>query len=252
MVIKGHYIGLEVSELERIKTQLLGALESVRGGKTFSEVDMGGKMGKKMLLSYPEIVQELKEINYALKNAMPDVYGKSVKRLVPNFNKSLQRFYILIKDGKDRYLPLEEFEDGGAEAYDPKEGQVPVTVETLPIMNQVGMQDVVYSAINSVGRKIQSVRKVEIKPSIFIEGAEVLTGGVVKDGEYSFVKERSAITYQEGYFMHSDTLSQIARNDQSIWGLYGGAGARYDVMDASYVTPITTNIQKWNNIVIIG
>lgn len=88
--MRGHYIGLSVTELEKIRTQLMSSLESFRQGKTFSEVDMGGKMGKKHLLSYGEVVQELKEVQYALKKALPEIYGKSVKRLIPNFNTTLR------------------------------------------------------------------------------------------------------------------------------------------------------------------
>lgn len=87
MVIKGIYLGLPVPELEKIRTQLFEALNSAREGSRFSEVDMGGKMGKKALLSYNEIVHELQEVLYALKKAQPDIYGKPIKRLVPNFNK---------------------------------------------------------------------------------------------------------------------------------------------------------------------
>lgn len=91
MIMRGHYVGLTITELEKIRSQLMSSLESFRQGKTFSEVDMGGKMGKKQLLSYPEIVQELKEVQFALKKALPEVYGRSVKRLIPNFNKTLRQ-----------------------------------------------------------------------------------------------------------------------------------------------------------------
>ena len=89
MFIKGIYLGLPVAELERIRTQILEALNSAREGSRFSEVDMGGKMGKKALFSYGELVHELQEVMYALKKAQPDIYGKPIKRLVPNFNKHI-------------------------------------------------------------------------------------------------------------------------------------------------------------------
>jgi hypothetical protein len=87
MVIRGHYVGLPVEDLETARTQLLEALQSARQGNRFSEVDMGGRMGKKSLLTYNEIVHELQEVLYALKKLQPDIYGKAIKRLVPNFNK---------------------------------------------------------------------------------------------------------------------------------------------------------------------
>ena len=96
MVIRGHYVGLPISDLENIRTQLLKGLEDLREGKTFSEVDMGGKMGKKMLLTYGEVVHDLREVQYALKVELPEVYGKAVKRLVPNFNKALQYSQVIL------------------------------------------------------------------------------------------------------------------------------------------------------------
>ena len=51
-------------------------------------------MGKKSLLSYSEIVHELQEVLHALKKIQPDIYGKAVKRLVPNFNKPYNEIKI--------------------------------------------------------------------------------------------------------------------------------------------------------------
>lgn len=101
MVIRGHYVGLPVQDLETARTQLLEALQSARKGNRFSEVDMGGRMGKKSLLSYNEIVHELQEVLYALKKLQPDIYGKAIKRLVPNFNKPHNEIkipYIVIEN----------------------------------------------------------------------------------------------------------------------------------------------------------
>ena len=178
MVIRGHYVGLSLTQLESIRTQLLSALESMRQGKTFSEVDMGGKMGKKQLLSYSEVVHDLKEVEYALKKELPEVYGKPVKRLIPNFN-----------------------------------------TPSKPPAN-----------------------------GFFVTGASKLTGGIVSDGLYEFQKGRSHITYQYNYYMHSDTLSQLAKDADGVWGLYGGAGVRYDVMNGLTEVPVGRSDAYWENI----
>ena len=136
MIIRGHYVGLPVVELLEIRKQLLTSLAEARKGSRFAEVDMGGKSGKKSLLSYQEIVHELREVLHALKKAEPDVYGSTVKRLIPNFNK---RHYgkvdvpfvmvkgigrvtgNLIKDGKFEYrneISLITFEKGYYEHFD--------------------------------------------------------------------------------------------------------------------------------------
>ena len=185
MIIRGHYVGLEFSELERIKSELHQALKSMREGKTFSEVDMGGKMGKKQLLSYNEVVHELKEIEFALKKALPEVYGKPIKRLIPNFNK---------------------------------------TLEAKP--------------------------RIGIGAVVRVEGASLLTGGVLSDGEYYYDHRRSHLTLQEGYYLHTDTLSQIAKLPNGKWGLFGGAGVMFDEMNAVHLTPLTQGVNKWQNIIV--
>ena len=78
-------MGLPILELEEARTGLLNALKLAREGKRFEEVDMGGKMGKKSLLTYGELVQEMREVNYALRKADPELYGAITKRIVPNF-----------------------------------------------------------------------------------------------------------------------------------------------------------------------
>jgi len=119
MIIRGHYVGLPVAELLEIRKELLLSLSEARKGSRFAEVDMGGKSGKKSLLSYQEIVHELKEVLFALKKAEPDVYGSPVKKLIPNFNKNhYGKVHVpfvvvkgigrvtgnLIKDGKFEYV----------------------------------------------------------------------------------------------------------------------------------------------------
>lgn len=89
LTVKGIYIGLPKAQLESIRTQLFAVLEQAREGKRFDQVDMGGKMGRKSLLTYDQIVMELKEVEYALRKLDPEVYGAIVKRLIPNFNPIL-------------------------------------------------------------------------------------------------------------------------------------------------------------------
>lgn len=89
VTVRGIYVGLPKAQLEAIRTQLFAVLEQAREGKRFDQVDMGGKMGRKSLLSYDQIVQELKEVEFALKKLDPELYGPVIKRLIPNFNPIL-------------------------------------------------------------------------------------------------------------------------------------------------------------------
>jgi hypothetical protein len=252
MVIRGHYVGLPLSDLENIRTQLLNGLQALREGKTFSEVDMGGKMGKKMLLTYSEVVHDLKEVQYALKLELPDVYGKAVKRLVPNFNKALQYSQVILNgDSTETYLPEEEFIDAGARAFHPKEGSLEVSLVEPPIMTKVGTQKIFYRAFDSNNTKIEAVRYIVILPAVTIIGAEKLTGGIVKDGVYSYLDEISVKTFVRGYYAHEDTLSTLAKNKDGVWNLYGGAGASFDSMDGSYKSPISKASQSWSEIEVV-
>jgi hypothetical protein len=173
MFIKGIYVGLPVSELERIRTQLFEALNSAREGSRFSEVDMGGKMGKKALLSYNEIVHELQEVLLALKKAQPDIYGKPIKRLVPNFNKH-------------------------------------------------------------IGTRV-------LEPFVCVYGIDKHTGGLIKDGAFTYKAGRSLLTFEHGYYEHFEQSAQLAKNGNGLWGLYGIAGYRYDYQRDFSGSPLTTS-----------
>lgn len=248
MVIKGHYLGLPVADLEKARTQLFEALESARKGNRFSEVDMGGKMGKKALLSYNEIVHELKEVEYALKKQFPEIYGKPIKRLIPNFNSSLARLVCKPNDGRTHYLPEEMFVDTGAKAYDPVEGSLPTERIDEPNMYLVGSQDIRYQAYNSSGRKVIGVRKITIVESITVIGLSEIFGNIVNDDTYFYKRGISTINFTEGYWEDKDYQTQIVKSN-GLWEIRDYSGMLHDKQSHSAITPLTKHA-SWSNIIV--
>jgi hypothetical protein len=248
MVIRGHYVGLPVSDLNSIRDQLLQSLEKARLGSRFEEVDMGGKMGKKALLSYNEIVHELKEVEHALKKAMPEVYGRSIKRLVPNHNPALVRMVIKLKDGKETYYPEEEFIDTGAIAYDPVEGDLTVTRISDPIMNHVGVQYVDYEAYNSKGVRIKASRKIEILGSVEVFDLAPIFGNSVNDDIFYYNRGVSTINLTNGYWADKDYQNQIVK-ENNRWSIYDYSGVVHDSQKSNSTTPLTSETE-WGKIIV--
>jgi len=248
MVIKGHYLGLPLADLEKARTQLFEALESARKGNRFSEVDMGGKMGKKELLTYNQIVHELKEVEYALKKALPEVYGKPIKRLVPNFNPALARMSCVPNDGKSHYMPEELFVDTGARAYDPREGDLSVERLDEPNMTLVGSQEIRYQAYNSSGRSIIGIRKITIVDTVVVTGLAEVFGQIVNDDTYLYKRGMSTINFTEGYWEDKDYQTQIVK-ENSRWVLKDYSGMTYDQQKNIAPTPLTRSA-NWSNIIV--
>jgi hypothetical protein len=238
MVIKGHYLGLPLADLESARTQLFAALESARKGNRFSEVDMGGKMGKKALLSYNEIVHELKEVEYALKKALPDVYGKPIKRLVPNFNPALARMTCVPNSGKVYYLPEEQFYDDGATARDPVEGLLVATRIDTPDMTITGEHKIRYEAFNSQGQRVEGIRKITVVDSIYVLDLEPIHGGVVNDDTLFWNRGISTINRSVGYYADKDYQVQIIK-ENNRWSLYDYSGVKHDEQKSASALPLT-------------
>lgn len=248
MVIKGHYVGLPLTDLEKARSQLFEALEGARKGNRFSEVDMGGKMGKKALLTYNEIVHELKEVEYALKKALPDVYGRPLKRIVPNYNPALARIVLKIKLGKDVYYPEEAFEDAGAFAYDPVEGTLEVTRITEPIMNLVGVQYVQYETYNSKGQKAMAERKITILDQVTILDLAPIFGNSVNDDTFYYNRGISTINLTNGYWEDKDYQNQIVK-ENGRWAIYDYSGLRHDIQKTPSVTPLSSS-SEWEKVIV--
>lgn len=248
MVIKGHYVGLPQADLENARTQLFESLEACRKGSRFSEVDMGGKMGKKALMSYAEIVHELKEVEYALKKLLPEIYGKPLKRIVPNYNPALARLVLKIKEGKDSYYPEEEFIDAGAYAYDPVEGDLQVTRITQPIMNMVGDQYIEYEAFNSKGHRVNAFRKINIIDSVSIIDLAPIFGNSVNDDVFYYNRGISTINLTNGFWADKDYQNQIIK-ESGRWAIYDYSGLRHDIQKEESVTPLTTEAE-WEKVIV--
>jgi len=248
MVIKGHYIGLPTADLQRIRDQLFEALEQARKGSRFAEVDMGGKMGKKALLSYQEIVQELKEVEVALKKALPDVYGKSVKRLIPNYNPAMARIVIKIKLGKQIYYPEEQFVDTGAFAYDPVEGTLEVTRLDDPIMTHVGEHKIRYEAYNSNGSRVEAIRKIKILDSVEVFDLAPIFGNSVNDDIFYYNRGVSSINLTNGYWADRDYQNQIIK-ENGRWAIYDYSGVKHDIQKNSSTIPLSVD-SEWEKIIV--
>jgi len=248
MVIKGHYVGLPLADLQNIRDQLFVALEQARKGSRFSEVDMGGKMGKKALLSYQEIVHELKEVEWALKKIMPELYGRQVKRIVPNYNPALARMTLRFKDGKSVYYPEEQYEEVGTEAFDPVEGTLEVTRISEPIMNYVGYQDVEYEAYNSKGVRIKASRRIEILGSVEVFDLAPIFGNSVNDDIFYYNRGVSTINLTNGFWADKDYQNQIIK-ENGRWAIYDYSGVRHDIQIENAVTPVSTDA-TWEKIIV--
>lgn len=248
MVIKGHYLGLPLADLEKARTQLFEALESARKGNRFSEVDMGGKMGKKALLSYNEIVHELKEVEYALKKAFPDIYGKPIKRLIPNFNPALARLVCRPNDGKTHYMPEEMFVDTGATAYDPVEGTLVAERLDEPNMTIVGNQDIRYQAYNSKGQIVVGIRKITIVDTVTVTGLQDIFGGIVNDDTYYYKRGISSINFTEGYWEDKDYQTQIVK-ENNRWAIKDYSGMTHDIQKNEAMTPLSSS-SNWSTIIV--
>lgn len=239
MNVYGHYVGLPLTELERIKTEVLSALEKARKGTQFVEVDMGGNKGRKLLLEYHELVHELKEINYALKKELPDVYGSANKRIIPNFNRTLIRMVCRPNDGRTHYLPETSFEDTGATAYDPVEGTLVATRITTPDMTKVGEQKVTYEATNSKGKKVYGIRTIHITGTLYVRDLAQIYGNSVNDDYFEYARKYSTITNTFGYYYDKDYQTQIARDDDGRWHIYDYSGLIHDSQNTVGTTPIS-------------
>ena len=244
MIIRGHYVGLPLADLENARTQLFSALELARKGARFSEVDMGGKMGKKDLMSYSEIVHELKEVDYALKKALPDVYGKSVRRLIPNFNKALARMTCVPNVGREYWLPEETFVDDGATARDPVEGLLSATRIDNPDMTVPGEQNIRYEAFNSKGERVIGVRKITIVDSIYVLDLAPIFGNIVNDDTFYYQRGISTINRSVGYWADKDYQTQIVKENNK-WAIYEYSGLKHDEQKNIATQPLSM-FSEWN------
>lgn len=247
MNVLGHYVGLELSELERIKTEVLQALEKARKGTQFVEVDMGGNKGKKLLLEYPQLVHELKEVNYALKKALPDVYGKATKRIVPNFNKVLIQMTCKPNDGLTHYLVESNYVEAGATAYDPVEGTLVAERITTPDMKKLGEQKIIYQATNSKGEKVQGIRIINITGTLYVRNLAHIYGNIVNDDHFEYKDQISTITLTRGYFYDKDYQNQIAKDEQGKWHIYDYSGMIHDSQSTLGTSPLSLH-GEWSTV----
>jgi hypothetical protein len=241
MNVHGIYKGLSALELEKIKTQILQGLEKTRTGTQFVEVDMGGNLGKKLLLSYNELVHELREVNIALKQVLPEIYGKAIKRIIPNFNKALVKMSCRINVGIVNYMPEDEYIEAGATAYDPVEGNIPAQRITTPDMTKIGKQELVYEAQNTTGQKVTAVRSINIVSTIHAEGLSQIYGHVVNDDSFSYNRHYSTITNTKGYWFDADYQTQIAKDLNGKWKVYDYSGLIHDTQQTINTSPLSVH-----------
>lgn len=249
MILRGHYVGLPIADLENARSQLFTALELARKGQRFNEVDMGGKMGKKTLMTYVEIVHELKEVEHALKKALPDVYGRPVRRLIPNFNPSLVSMYCQPVGGKIKYLAEELFVDTGAVASDPKEGAIIAQRIDDPDMTMVGDQRIRYQATNSKGDIVEGVRNITIVGRIMVVDVRKIYDNVM-DGEYFYERGISTINLTNGYFVDREQTAQFVKED-GRWAIYDYSGVRQDIQKNESQTPLSRE-SEWGHIKVFN
>jgi hypothetical protein len=227
MNILGHYVGLPLEDLEKIKQDVLSALQKARTGVQFVEVDMGGNKGKKQLYNYEELTHELREINFALKKADPDAYGKAVKRIIPNYNKYLVRMSLKPNAGIVNYLPEQEYVEAGAVAFDPVEGTLVANRVTTPDMTQIGEQKIHYEAYNNKGDRVMGYRVINIVDKLTVTGLAPIYGYSVNDDTFYYKYEWSTITKTRGYYYDKDYQTQIAKGC--------GCGGKWHIFDYSGV-----------------
>lgn len=88
MAIKGTYYGLDEATLLQMRTDTLGALESLRTGKRFVSTSGSGKSFSKEHMTYAQLQAELGEIRAALQQLDPSTYGKRTRRLFSDYSQS--------------------------------------------------------------------------------------------------------------------------------------------------------------------
>lgn len=239
MNVYGHYLNLSASELEKIKTEILTALEKARKGVQFVEVDMGGNKGKKQLLTYAELIHELKEVNYALRKVLPEVYGKATKRIIPNFNKALIRMKLVPNHGIEHYIAEQTYVEAGAIGYDPVEGELETERMTTPDMTAIGVQHIAYQAFNSKGERVVGIRKIYVHGELYVDGLAEIYGFVVNDDTFNYARRWSSITNTMGYFYDADYQNQIAKDEQGKWHIYDYSGLKHDSQSTLGTTPLS-------------
>ena len=85
--MRGIYIGLGIAELENMRQEILAELKARRTGDQAVSVGMGGKSFGFSRMTQEELFSELEEVNYALKYADPDTYGRSISRTVGSHSR---------------------------------------------------------------------------------------------------------------------------------------------------------------------
>ena len=84
--ITGIYYGLEEATLLQMRTDVLAQLTLARTGKRFASVSGGGKAFAKQNMTMAELSLDLQEINAALKQVNPALYGRRVRSIYPSFS----------------------------------------------------------------------------------------------------------------------------------------------------------------------